>query len=53
MARADYHKDNPVSFRPPPELLEWIDGKAEAGGRSRASVIIEAIEEKRARDEAS
>lgn len=53
MARPDYHKDSPVSLRLPPDLLEWVDGQAEADGRSRSAVIIEATEEKRARAEAS
>lgn len=53
MSRPDYHKDSPVSIRVPPDLLEWLDGQAAATGQSRASVIIGAVQEKRARDEAS
>jgi predicted transcriptional regulator len=49
-SRLDYHKDGPVSLRLPPELLKWVDGQAEADGRSRSAVIIEAVREKRERE---
>lgn len=47
MARPDYHKDRPVPVRIPPELLAWIDRQ----GRSRSAVIIEAVREKREREQ--
>jgi len=45
--RPDYHKDPPVPVRIPPELLTWIDRQ----GKSRSAVIIEAVREKRDREE--
>jgi hypothetical protein len=44
--RKDRHKEPPVSIRLPAALLAWLA----AQDRPRQAVIIEAIEEKRARE---
>lgn len=33
----------PISFRPPPALREELDALAEAEGRKRSDVLIEAV----------
>jgi len=48
----DRHKpeDTPVTLRPSQELRAWLLAEKERRGISRSALIIEAIEEKRARE---
>jgi hypothetical protein len=50
----DRHKpeDTPVTLRPPQELRAWLLSESARRGISRSALIIEAVEEKRARDTA-
>lgn len=50
---ADRHKpeDTPVTLRPPQDVRAWLLSETERRGISRSALIIEAIEEKRARTE--
>ena len=52
---ADRHKpeDTPVTLRPSQELRAWLLSEKKRRGISRSALIIEAIEEKRARGTAA
>lgn len=47
----DRHKpeDTPVTLRPPQDVRAWLLSESERRGISRSALIIEAIEEKRAK----
>jgi predicted transcriptional regulator len=45
------HKHPPVTFRPPPDLREWLYAHAEATGRSVGSILTQALEEARRAEE--
>lgn len=49
---ADRHKpeDAPVTLRPPQDVRAWLLSESARRGISRSALIIEAVEEKRARE---
>lgn len=49
---ADRHKpeDTPVTLRPPQDVRAWLLAESARRGISRSALIIEAVEEKRARE---
>ena len=51
----DRHKpeDTPVTLRPPQDVRAWLLSESARRGISRSALIIEAVEEKRARESAA
>jgi hypothetical protein len=51
---ADRHKpeDTPVTLRPPQDVRAWLLSESARRGISRSALIIEAVKEKRARENA-
>jgi hypothetical protein len=49
--KQDRHKNNPMSFRPPKDIRDWIKKYAEEAGLPESQIVIVALKYYRARAE--